>query len=376
MCAMQTPDLAGPAVRFPDAEYVGRLRRLAARLRATKLDGALIHGPVARLYYTGFEATNGILVVDPRRGPTFYTDSRYLTMARRQLPFLPCQLLRRGEHEAAQLERMTPGWQRIGYEGSIAATRLHALQGHLPRCRDWVDLDDLLRAQRAIKTPREQAAIRRAVAANDRLLAAVLAQVRVGMSEWSIRNLVRREADRLGQGESFDTIACVGANAAEPHHHPDHTLLGANQSLLLDLGLKLDHYCADLTRTVCFGRPSALFREVHAQVLAANRLAVEQVRPGMTGAEVDAIARGYLDRAGYGKAFGHGLGHALGLEVHEWPSVAPGGTAPLRPGMVVTIEPGVYLPGRVGVRIEDVVLVTECGCEVLSAAPREWAVQR
>lgn len=368
---MHATALAGPARSFPSAEYVARLRRLQALLRADRMDGALLFGSITRLYYTGFDSSNGLLVVDARRGPRFLTDARYLAMAQRQISFMPCELQQRAKEEQAQLVKLTCNWHRAGYEGSLASSHLKQLQEKLAFFDEWVDAGALLTAQRAVKSPREQAALRRAMAANDRMLAAVLRQVRVGMSEWDIRHVVRREADRLGQGESFGCIACVGANAAEPHHQPGLDRLRTNQPLLLDLGLKLDGYCADLTRTVCLGRPSALLRDVHRVVLAANRRAIAAIRPGMTGAEVDHVARRFITKAGYGKAFTHGLGHALGLEVHESPSFAPGNKDIIRSGMVLTVEPGIYLPSRVGVRIEDVVRITPTGCEVLSRSPRE-----
>jgi Xaa-Pro aminopeptidase len=367
------PRPAGPARSFPAAEHQARLQRLLDRLRRERLDGALLFDPTARLYYTGLVASNGLLAVDVRRGPVFYTDFRYLAMARRRVSFLPCRRLRRASEEASQIETIARGWKRLGYEGTLSAARFAGLQTRMGGAREWVNADPFVRAQRAVKTPRERLLLRRAVAANDAMLAAVLSTVRPGTSEWEIRLRVRREADLRGQGEAFECIPCVGRHAAECHHSPGEDVLRPGQPLLLDLGLRLDGYCSDLTRTVCYGRPSPLLRDVHAVVLAANRRAVRAIRPGMTGEEVDAVARRQIERAGYGKAFGHGLGHALGLEVHETPSFSPGCREKIRPGMVLTVEPGIYLPGRLGVRIEDVVEVTRTGCRVLSASPRGLA---
>ncbi|MGI6494870.1 MAG: M24 family metallopeptidase [Kiritimatiellia bacterium] len=362
-----------PPRPFPAAEYTGRIRRLQTLLRRDKLDGALFVDPLARLYYSGFESTHGLLAVDARDGASFFTDSRYIAAARAQLPFLPCAVFQRGDKLDAQLRRIVRSWKAVGLEGEMPANALRRLLGRIGRGPDdWKDASAIAKRQRAVKSPREQRALRAACAANDRMMRAVQLAVRPGMTEWEIRNLVRRFADTFGQGESFDAIVCAGATAAEPHHHPGLATLAENQSLLLDIGLKLDHYCADLTRTCFFGRPRKLFREVHAAVLAANRLAAASLRPGMTGAELDAIARDSLERAGYGKYFTHSLGHGVGLEVHEAPTAAPRATGKLEPGMVVTIEPGVYIPGRIGVRIEDVALVTRDGCEILSTAPRSW----
>ncbi|MDD5708752.1 MAG: Xaa-Pro peptidase family protein [Kiritimatiellae bacterium] len=362
-------DSAGPARSFPPAEYAARIRALLAALRRQRLDGALIAGEIARLYYTGIETSNGLLWVDAREGPVFFTDFRYIFAARRALPFMSCALLKRGPESERAMRRRAAAWRRCGYEGSQPAAAFARRKGLLERVSDWVDVDDLIGAQRAVKSPREQQAMRRALAANDGLLSVLLPQLHAGLSEWEIRGLLRREADRLGQGEAFDCIVCVGANAAECHHRPGRDKLWPNQPLLLDFGVRLDHYCADLTRCVVFGRPSPLFRELHRIVLAANRRAVRAIRPGMTGAEVDAVARRHIEKAGYGRAFGHGLGHGLGLEVHEAPSFAASCKTEIRPGMTITVEPGIYLPGRAGVRIEDVVLITRTGCEVLTHAP-------
>lgn len=370
----QEGSLAGPARRFAPAEYAARLRRLMAALRRERLDGAIVAGEVARLYYTGLPASNGLLWVDAREGPFFLTDFRYIVAARRALPFMPCGLLRRGPQGERALRRRAAAWRRCGYEGSQPAAAFARRRKLLEKVAEWIDIDPAIAAQRAVKSPREQRAMRRVLRANDALLAALLPQLRPGLTEWEMRLLLRREADRMGQGEAFDCIVAVGANGAECHHTPDLTVLGTGQPLLLDFGLRLDYYCADLTRCVSFGTPAPLFRELHRLVLAANRRAVAAIKPGMTGAEVDAVARGYLERAGYGKAFGHGLGHGLGLEVHEAPSFAAGCDTKIEPGMIITVEPGIYLPGRAGVRIEDVVLVTPAGCEVLTASPRWIAV--
>jgi Xaa-Pro aminopeptidase len=241
----------------------------------------------------------------------------------------------------------------------------------LPGVTEWEDIDPLILAQRAVKSPREQRVLRRAITANDALLAALLPQLRAGLSEWEIRNLIRREADRFGQGEAFDTIACVGANAAECHHVAGDEVLGPGQPLLLDFGVKLDHYCADMTRCLSPQRPDTRYRKLFRLVLEANRRVIAAIRPGMTGREVDDVARNHIVQAGYGAAFGHGLGHGLGLEVHEAPSFSPRSEEVIRPGMVVTVEPGIYLSGKVGIRIEDVVLITRDGCEVLTRSPHE-----
>ncbi len=357
----------GPPRGLPPVEHEMRLKQLLRNLKRSGLDGAIITSPVARFYYTGLWSSAGTLWVDVREGPLLTVDFRYLVAARATAPFIPC---RRQQRPAATTPptRHLRRWRRAGYEGALSMTSLQHYRQLLPAVSEWEDVTALLAAQRAVKSAREQRAMRRAVAANDRLLAAVVAGLRPGMSEWEIRNLVRCQADLLGQGEAFDTIAAVGANGAECHHQPDATPWSPDQPLLLDFGLKLNHYCSDLTRCLLPRKARRRYRELHDLVLQANRRAIAAIKPGIPTAEVDTTARDFLDRAGYGKAFGHGLGHGLGLEVHEQPALTSGDKMVLQPGMVMTIEPGIYLPGRLGIRIEDVVLVTRSGCEVLSQA--------
>lgn len=369
-----TAATGGPALDLPSREFEARVRRLRAWQARERLDAVVIVTEVNRYYFTGLQTSNGLLLSEKGRAPAFYTDFRYLVMAKSRLSFMPSQALWKPSEEQGVLAGLGCSWRRVGYEGALSAARFNKLKEALPQA-EWVDIGSGLAEMRAVKSSGEQRVMREAVAANDRLLAAVLKQAAPGMSEWEIRRRVRSEADLLGQGEAFETIACVGRNAAECHHHSDDTVLRKGQLLLLDLGVKRNHYCSDLTRTVCLGAPAPLLRDVHRIVLEANRKAIRAIRPGRRCDEIDAVARGHIERAGYGAYFGHGLGHSLGLEIHESPSFSAACKTELQPGMLLTVEPGIYLPGRLGVRIEDVILVTATGCEVLSQSPRglAWA---
>ncbi len=358
-----------PARDLPAAEFQARVTRLLAYQKSQYLDAVFLFTAVNRYYFTGLATSSGLLLTRNGAGPAFYTDFRYLTMAKRGAPWLPCRTLWRPADEQAALAKLGQGWRRIGYEGQLDAATFLRMKAALPQA-EWVDVGRPVAELRAVKSRAEQRAVRAAVAANDRLIAAVLKEVKPGISEREISTLVRREADRLGQGEAFDTIACVGRNGAECHHHPDMTVLKRGQPLLLDLGLKLDHYCSDLTRCVFFGTPSPLYRELHTIVLEANLKAVRAIKPGELCCDIDAVARTHIEKAGYGAHFGHSLGHAVGLEIHESPGFSSSCRTVLKPGMVLTVEPGIYLPGKTGIRIEDMVLVTRTGCEVLSQTPR------
>ena len=206
-----------------------------------------------------------------------------------------------------------------------------------------------------------------AEALNDEIWARAQKDIRPNMTEKDIQRVIRAWMNALGDGEAFETIVCAGANAAECHHVPDGTVWRKGEPLLVDMGVKLDGVCSDMTRCLKPSRsPDPEYDRVYDIVLEANRAAIAAVRPGMTTGALDKVARDIIRKAGYAKAFGHSLGHGVGYEIHELPMARPKDGTVLEPGMLVTIEPGIYLEGRLGVRIEDLVLITTTGCEVLS----------
>ncbi|MBR0056584.1 MAG: aminopeptidase P family protein [Kiritimatiellae bacterium] len=368
---------ARPPRRFPAEEYERRLKRFRAALAKRGVDGALVTRAVSRRYLTGFDSSAGILAVSVDEGAVFSVDFRYIVMARKTLPFARCLLKRPGADDPV-LARAAK-WGRVGYEEGDSQSLIRRLAAKCPALENGVAIDDDLAALRAVKSPREIAALRAAVAQGDALCADILPRIRPGMTEWALRNLFRAGADKFGHGESFDTIVCAGRNCAECHHEPDLTVIRRGSPVLMDFGVVLDGYHSDMTRCIAVGKPPSLFGEIYAVALEANLKAIDGIRPGMTGAEVDAIARTVIAKAGYGEAFGHSLGHSVGLEIHEAPNFSQGETRVIKPGMVITVEPGIYLPGRAGVRIEDVVLVTRNGCEVLTKTGKEmevWETQR
>ena len=362
-------DLSRPAVNLPQSEFISRTKKLNGLLRRKKLDALFIHSEVNRYYFTGLVTSNGIILAERGEEPLFFTDFRYLIAAGREVRSMPSKLLWKAQEHKQVLQGFGAGWKRVGFEGTVSADRYLKLKEALPDA-EWVDVGEEIAKLRAIKSAAERQAMRRACAANDRLLDAVLSRVEFGMSEWDISGIIRSECAVLGQGEAFTPIVCVGRNGAECHHHPDLTKLRRNNSLLVDLGVKVDHYRSDMTRTLFLGKPTELYRKIYRTVLDANRKAISRIKPGVTCGQIDKVARDYITRAGFGKNFDHGLGHGLGLEVHEYPNFSPDSKTVLEPGMILTVEPGIYLPNRIGVRVEDVVLVTRDGCEVLSSFDR------
>ena len=228
---------------------------------------------------------------------------------------------------------------------------------------------------RMVKTKDEVDLMRQSSRLNDLVIERAIARVADGATENDVADAYRRAALEMGaEGESFSSLICFGANCAEPHHDTDDTRLRKGDSVILDVGLLLNGYCSDMTRTVFYGEPSEEAKRVYDVVLEANRAGRAAVRPGVPLRDVDLAARRVIEDAGYGEYFIHRTGHGIGLEVHEFPDVSSASEAVCQPGMIFSVEPGVYLPGRFGVRIEDLVAVTEDGCETLNEKSKEMRV--
>lgn len=343
-----------------------RTNELEAIARRLRLDSILVADPANIRALTGINCDNAILQTfqtSQAFQTCLYTDFRYVPMVHRVAPKLKCRDIKR--FGASRREAGTSRPRRIGYEPSIPHSRFLSWQKLFPRA-EFVDVSGEVAAIRAVKTADEIAGLRAAESLNCELWETARALFRAGMTEREMARIIRRLMAERGDGEAFDTIVCVGRNAAECHHEPDDTVWNGREPVLVDMGVKLNGFCSDLTRNVVPKRPRPLYRQVYDLVLAANRAAVAAARPGITGRQLDKVARDVIRKGGFGRCFGHSLGHGVGYEVHESPYASPRSETVLRPGMLVTIEPGVYLEGNLGVRIEDLVLITADGCEVLS----------
>jgi Xaa-Pro aminopeptidase len=355
-----------------------RLARLRAALAAADLPALLVTAPANRRYLSGFTGSYGALLVAPDAA-LLLTDSRYTIQAGRQAPgFGLREIVNPGRplpqvvaESAAEL-----GLGRLAFEAAHTTVADHArLAAALGDGVVLAPCEGVVETLREVKDAGEVAALRRAAALTDAALAAVLPRLSPEHSEKQAAWMLESTMRELGaDGPSFDIIVAAGPNAALPHHRPGDDALGAGRPIVIDMGALVAGYHADLTRTVVLGEPDARFREIYAIVLEAQLRAIGGLRPGVRGDEVDALAREHIAAAGYGDKFGHGLGHGVGLDIHEGPQLrrAPAGGkgAALEAGMVTSVEPGIYLEGWGGVRIEDLALVTDGGCEVLSAAPK------
>lgn len=358
-------------------EVSDRAQRLTEILRETGVDVLLVTDLANVRYLTGYYGTNGLALVggDTR---SFITDFRYVeqaaeqvdgTFARRQAPL---------ELMEAIADELPAGEIRLGFEESHVSVRQHArLRELMPDRVSLVACDGLVEGLRAVKEPAEIEAIQAATALADTAFTAVLADGLVGRTEadlaLALEVAMRREGARQ---PSFPTIVAGGPHGALPHAAPRPVEIEPGQLVVIDWGAELDGYCSDCTRTVASGEPGELAREVYALVLEAELAGLQAVRAGAGCRALDALARDVIETAGRGDEFGHGLGHGVGLEVHEGPrlSFRAGEEDRLSAGNVVTVEPGVYVPGGFGVRIEDLVAVTDDGCRILTALPKELQV--
>ena len=347
--------------------FGSRLEAFVAALEKNGLDAAVVFSQHNVRALTGVDCDNACLLVS-RRKILFYTDFRYVPAVERLAPYLEIA-------DIAKLSGKRPlsvrgvKFGKVGYEVSMPHSRYLRLEKVFPKA-DLVDVEGELTALRAVKTEGEIAAIRAAAQLNDRIWAEASARFAPGMTERDMARVIKHLMIEHGDGEAFETIVCIGENAAECHHVPDDTKWDGRKPILVDMGVKLGGYASDMTRNIAGPRPSKLYRKVYGLVREANERAIAAAKGGISAARLDAVARGFLEKNSFGKAFGHSLGHGVGLEVHEAPAVSRMSKTVLKPGMVITIEPGVYLPGNLGVRVEDLVLITEEGCEVLSSSAK------
>lgn len=323
-------------------------------------------------YLTGFTGSNGQLILTSADG-IFLTDSRYMEQARHEVPDLRRALYSAEFASHASQACKELGADRVAFEASGVSYKLYS--DLLTTGIDLVPTTDEIETLRRVKEPEELKAVEAAQAIADRAFEAIVGKLAPGVTEREIALELDTTMRRLGaDGLAFETILAFGESSAEPHHSPSDRALARGDVVKLDFGCVIDGYHSDMTRTVSFGQPPAELRDVYEIVRTAQQLGVDSARPGMSGGELDGLVRNLIKEAGYGDRFGHGLGHGVGLEIHEAPWLRSGGKDVLDPGTVVTVEPGVYLEGVGGIRIEDMVALTKDGCRVLPRTPKELLV--
>jgi Xaa-Pro aminopeptidase len=350
---------------------VSRADRVERRLAERDLDALLVTDAANLRYLTGFSGSSGYAVVGPglRR---FVTDFRYVERARSEVLDFDRE---QGPREL--LGALADGWPagavRLGFDDADVSVRTHRRLGEtLPERVELVAAGGVVEAERAVKEPGEIDRIRAAAALVDEVYGWVRTRGLVGRTERDVAVALEHRMRELGaSGPSFPTIVASAEHGALPHAEPRDVEIARDALVTLDIGARLDGYCSDCTRTWATGSVPEALAEAYTLTLRAQLAGLAAVRPGAVGAEVDAVARGLIAEAGHGEHFGHGLGHGVGLDVHEAPRLGPRSDDALVAGHVVTVEPGVYLAGVGGVRIEDLVVLTADGGEVLSGTPKD-----
>ncbi len=352
-----------------------RAAALQKRLRVADLDGLLVVEPVDIRYLTGFVGDDSWLFVPARgTGLVILSDSRFTTQIERESPHSRVVIRTGAMADAVAGLLGRKNIARLGLPRDHVTLGQRKKLGKALRGIKLVPCDDGLIAQRAVKTDDEVKHIVRAGKIQQQAFEETLAFIEPGMTEAAVAAFLEYRMRALGaDGVSFPSIVAADANAALPHAIPGNTKIKKGSLVLIDWGAKFRGYCSDMTRVIALGKMKPKLREVYRVVLDAQLAAIDAIKPGVPLRAVDQVARDHIDKHGYGEFFGHGLGHGLGLDIHEEPRLSP--LAPkdgvLKPGHVVTVEPGVYLPGVGGVRIEDDVLVTPRGKRVLTDLPKD-----
>ena len=319
--------------------FAARLAAFAGVLREKQLDAAVVFNQANVRSLTGIDCDNACLLVKADGTVVFHTDFRYVPMVHRVAPWLKVDDIKK-VGGARPFRSGRAKLLKMGYESSVTHARFMQLEKAFPGAT-FADIDANVKELRAVKTADELAKLRAAEALNDAIWSEAQKKFKPGMTEKDMARVIQHLMIERGDGEAFETIVCVGKNAAECHHVPDDTVWNGREPVLVDMGVKLDGYCSDMTRNMVPARPSKLYKKVYGLVLEANRRAIAAAKPGMTAGALDKVARDFLTQEGFGKAFGHSLGHGVGIEIHEAPWAGRKQKMVLRPGMSVTIEPGV-----------------------------------
>jgi Xaa-Pro aminopeptidase len=355
-----------------------RLAALRELLQEKGLEALLISGSDNRRYLSGFSAREEILhescgsLLVTKEAALLFTDFRYLEWAENEVTAFDILMYQAGLGALLAEQLQVFGVGRLGYEAAYLTIGQHQRLVKAAAASglqvEWVPTEGLVERLREVKTAEEAATMRRALALTEQVFTEVAALLHPGIRERQVGWEIERRCREAGAGLAFSPIVAAGKNSARPHHRPGDYQIQAGDPIIIDMGARVAGYCADLTRTVILGEPTERFREIYRLVRRAQARAEAGLRAGLETVQGDALARDLIAQAGYGEAFGHSLGHGVGLAVHEAPGLSPlhERNAVLRAGSIVTVEPGIYLSGWGGVRLEDMALIREDRAEVLN----------
>lgn len=353
-----------------------RVSRLRDKLQSNGVDGALVMSPANIRYLSGFTSEDAFVLITADRAILF-TDFRYITQAKIETGgkgdfSYEIQRIDNNFYDLFAGIAESEGLGKIYIEADfITFSQYTSLSKVLPSVQ-FCEIGSLIQDLRAVKDEHEISLIKQAISIADKAFTKILEVVKPGMTEKEICDELEYLLNKFGAyGTSFDTIAVSGSRTAMPHGQPSTRVVQENDIITLDFGAKFCGYCSDMTRTFFVGKPDDELLKIYHIVNEARARAIEAARGGMAGKDIDDVARNFIAEKGYGDFFGHGLGHSLGLEIHEDPRLSPRFSGPVPVGAVTTVEPGIYIENLGGVRIEDVVLMTEDGCELLTGSARE-----
>ncbi|MFS0575157.1 Xaa-Pro peptidase family protein [Sporosarcina sp. 179-K 3D1 HS] len=349
------------------------MTKLRELLKEQQLDALLITNPFNRRYMTGFTGTAGVALIS-MDDAVFITDFRYMEQAEKQIAGYRIVQHKKTLMEEVANQAKSMNLQTLGFEKDDLTYGLFELYKKAVKA-EMKPVSGLVEKLRLVKTEEEITILKQAAHIADEAFAHICHFIRPGLTELEVSNeLEFFMRNRGATSSSFDIIVASGIRSALPHGVATKKVIEPGELVTLDFGALYNGYISDITRTVAVGNPSAKLREIYEVTLAAQELALEKIQPGMTGVEADAIARDYIKSKGYGEAFGHSTGHGIGLEVHEGPMLSFRSEAVLQTNMTVTVEPGIYLPGIGGVRIEDDIRITETGNERLTLSTKELLI--
>ena len=353
---------------------MNHLKQIASKLEEYGLDGMLLTSEPGEFYAVGFHGEGAVVV--GKSGCRYFTDSRYIEAAGELVTGADITMTTREQNQRTLVKQAVEelGIRRLGIEEEyLTLAQFRVYEEWLP-C-ELVPAQKLVEELRAVKDEEELERMVKAQAITDAAFEAIVKFIRPGMTEWEIAARLQYEMlTRGAEKMSFDPIVASGPNGSKPHAVPGERKVQAGEFITMDFGCKVGGYCSDMTRTVALGEPTEEMKQVYAVVLEAQKAGIAAARAGRTGRDVDGAARKVIGDAGYGAYFGHSFGHSLGIEIHESPNAAPGYDRPLPAGAVISAEPGIYLPGRFGVRIEDVIRLTPEGCLDLTASPKDLLI--
>ena len=341
-----------------------------------ELDAVVIGSDVGRFYFLGFPSSAGTLVITKEKN-YFIIDSRYIEIAKRSVK--DCEVILEGSRFSQMAKIFEEhGAKKIGFETGYMSCEEYLIMKNKLTDFEFVlsnELTDIIRKQRAIKTPEEIASIKKAQKITDDAFSHILKFIKPGLTEKEIALELEFYARKNGaEAVSFDFIVVSGKNSSLPHGVPSSKKIENGDFVTMDIGVKVDGYCSDMTRTVAVGFATDEMKKVYATVLEANLRAERIAKAGMLCSDIDASARDYIASMGYGDCFGHGLGHSVGIEIHEDPRFSPKCHDVFEENMIITVEPGIYLEGKFGVRIEDMIIGEKDGCEIITKSPKELII--